>query len=283
MNHTNRWPSAPVSIGAESRGSCRSGGYDSACSLPEGRARTMTILFVIKNTANLRTLAPVVRALAERGHTLRIAMPRRQVGGVARPDGGARRRQPRHHPDRAPVRPRVRVERPGRADAPDDRLPALSRAGLPGRAEAPRAGRVGSTTGRSPARQRRPPDSRRARRGTLDAAGGRALHRAAAAGGRVSRGGAPRRDDDHAADRFRHVPGRPRPRREAARHPGLLSGSELGQPDQQGPPARAARPGARLERPPEAGGGRAARRSGRVAWLSRARPRTTTGSTGSRG
>ena len=33
----------------------------------------MTILFVIKNTANLRTLAPVVRALAERGHTLRIA------------------------------------------------------------------------------------------------------------------------------------------------------------------------------------------------------------------
>ena len=130
------------------------------------------------------------------------------------------------------------LERPGRADAPDDRLPALPRAGLPGRAEAPRAGRVGSTTGRSPARQRRPPDSRRARRGTLDAAGGRALHRAAAAGGRVSRGGAPRRDDDHAADRFRHVPGRPRPRREAARHPGLLPGAELGQPDQQGPAAR---------------------------------------------
>ena len=33
----------------------------------------MNILLVIKNTANLRTLAPVVRELAERGHEVRIA------------------------------------------------------------------------------------------------------------------------------------------------------------------------------------------------------------------
>src|SRR5262245_15937900 len=37
------------------------------------RAAAMNILLVIKNTANLRTLAPVVRLLAERGHDVRIA------------------------------------------------------------------------------------------------------------------------------------------------------------------------------------------------------------------
>jgi hypothetical protein len=38
-----------------------------------GRHAAMNILLVIKNTANLRTLAPVVRLLAERGHDVRIA------------------------------------------------------------------------------------------------------------------------------------------------------------------------------------------------------------------
>src|SRR5213592_3788190 len=37
------------------------------------RVRAMNILFVIKNSANLRTLAPVLRLLDERGHRVSLA------------------------------------------------------------------------------------------------------------------------------------------------------------------------------------------------------------------
>ena len=58
---------------------------------------------------------------------------------------------------------------------------------------------------------------------------------------------------------------------QAARHPHRVPGLQLGQPDEQGPGSRRARPDARLERPPGAGGGElhGIRRSGSG---SRARP-----------
>ena len=60
-------------------------------------------------------------------------------------------------------------------------------------------------------------------------------------------------------DRPRLAPGRLAARGEAARHPHRLPGLQLGQPDEQGPRPRRARPVARLERPAGARGGGAAR------------------------
>ena len=122
--------------------------------LRRNRRAAMTILLVIKNTANLRTLAPVVRLLAERGHEVAYRLPGRQVAGVAGADDGARRRQPSDHRRRASVHPPVGLERPGGAAPPDDRLPALPRAGLPRLAEAACSGRVGGSSGRSTAGER---------------------------------------------------------------------------------------------------------------------------------
>ena len=119
-----------------------------------GRRAAMNILLVIKNTANLRTLAPVVRLLAERGHEVRIACRDVKSPESQRADGRARRRQPANHRRRAPVHPPVRLERPGRAAPADDRLSALPRAGLPRLAEAARPGRVGGSSRRSTAGER---------------------------------------------------------------------------------------------------------------------------------
>ena len=68
---------------------------------------------------------------------------------------------------------------------------------------------------------------------------------------------------DHTADRAGLVAERLAPRRQTDRHPHRLSGAELGQPDEQGAPARRARPGLRLERGAGRRGGRAARGSPR--------------------
>ena len=226
-----------------------------------GRRAAMNILLVIKNTANLRTLAPVVRLLAERGHEVRIA-----CRDVKSPESQAQMSELVAGSERITVveHPFIResgLERPRRAAAADDRLPALPRAGLPRLAEAAGAGASrgapgGPTAGgRGAAGPGGPAASRRVAAGRSSGASTRRRGR-----WRSSRR-APRRAADHAADRLRHVPGRPRARREAARDPGLVPGAQLGQPDQQGAAARRARPGARLERPPGAGGGRAARRS----------------------
>src|SRR5205823_1528568 len=157
---------------------------------------------------------------------------------------------------------RLGLERPLALAPPRDRLPPVLPAALPGGDEASGARGGGGAAGAAEARARR--GSHRSRAGAERAAPrDRRLPAPLAAGRGLSRRGAPGRAPRRTADRLRLEPGGSRPRREAARDQMRLSRSELGQPDEQGSPARPARPRARLERAPEGGGGRPPPGSGR--------------------
>ena len=185
----------------------------------------MNILFVIKNTANLRTLAPVVRLLAERGHEVRIACRDVKSRGVAARRcqelvAGSARITVVEHPF---VRQSGWSDLAGPLRRTIDYLRYLEPV-YRDVAEAACAGRVGGASGRSAARRRGAAGSGRParRRGaSCRASSGASTRRRGRLAFLAER--APRRAADHAADRLRHLPGRPRARREAARDPRLRS------------------------------------------------------------
>ena len=242
----------------------------------------MTILLVIKNTANLRTLAPVVRLLAERGHEVRIA-----CRDVKSPESQAQMAELVADSTRITVVEHPFIRQSGWSDlaGPLRRTIDYLRYLEPVYRDSPKL--------RARAESEAPPAGRRLGSAVGPIPGGPAASRRVLQGVERCIDPPPRALAFLRNERpdvllitpligFGTLPGRPRARREAARHPRLVPGAQLGQPDQQGAAARRARPGARLERPPEARGGRACTASGRRASSSPAPPPTTTGSTGSR-